>query len=79
MRDAELSGFAGLAQRFDALAQQLLVADAGDETGVLLARGRRRDLLRAASIPSPVSAETATKSSGGSAARGKSDLLPTRI
>ena len=34
---------------------------------------------RSSSIPSPVSADTATNSSGGSATRGRSDLLPTKM
>ena len=62
VRDPEFGRFASLLQRLEAFAQQLLVADAGDEPGVLLAgmpcgaiSSRRR------SMPSPVSAETAMK------------------
>ncbi len=45
VRDAKLSRFASLCQRLHAFAQQLLVPDAGDEPGLLLARGRRGDLV----------------------------------
>src|ERR1700722_4545782 len=45
VRDSELGRFASLFQRFPAFAQQLLVPDAGDESGILLMRRHGGDFL----------------------------------